>query len=324
MLLKSKDGFYIVERDFSDEEENLSLGIANIHAEVPGIEANKNKIARALEIFKEKRVNLAVFPEFCLAGYFWEETSECRKYMDQAVIENHTDWLERTVEPLFDDYLKAVVFNNIRKGPQKKFLNSTYVLTATHDCLEKEDIYNKVFLPPIEKIYTESGLDDRLVIDTRWGKFGFTTCYDYLFSQLILEYSKIDQVDAIIQLASWRAMATRDYPGMNVATDTYYGDLWDMVIPAKSATNQVWTIACNAVGVHGITGARFWGGSGLWAPSGMRLVQASRFNEELLIIHNLDIKGQKRTEQDDFNYAVDFTSIYRPVHGKRAFTRITD
>ena len=111
---------------------------------------------------------------------------------------------------------------------------------------------------------------------------------------------------------------------MNVGTDTYYGDLWDMVMPAKSAINQVWTIACNAVGSHGITGAQFWGGSGIWAPSGMALLQASRFNEELLIVHNVDLLGQREIEKDDFNYKLDFTEIYRPIHGKRAFSRIPD
>ena len=35
---------------------------------------------------------------------------------------------------------------------------------------------------------------------------------------------------------------------MNLRTDHYYGELWDYVMPASSATNQVWTIACNAVG----------------------------------------------------------------------------
>ncbi|WP_300007004.1 hypothetical protein [Pseudonocardia sp.] len=55
---------------------------------------------------------------------------------------------------------------------------------------------------------------------------------------------------------------------MNLRTDRYYDDLWDYVLPAASATNQVWTIACNAVGSHGVTGAPFWGGSGIWAPSG--------------------------------------------------------
>jgi predicted amidohydrolase len=97
-----------------------------------------------------------------------------------------------------------------------------------------------------------------------------------------------------------------------------------MVMPSTSAVNQVWTVACNAVGVHGISGARFWGGSGIWAPSGICLIQASRFDEQLLIVHNVDIQGQRKLELDDFNYALDFKQIYRQLDGKRNFTRIRD
>jgi hypothetical protein len=50
-------------------------------------------------------------------------------------------------------------------------------------------------------------------------------------------------------------------------------------------------------------------------------LQASHRNEELLIIHNVDIKGQRALEKDDFNYALNSESIYRPLHGKRTFTR---
>jgi predicted amidohydrolase len=98
--------------------------------------------------------------------------------------------------------------------------------------------------------------------------------------------------------------------------------LWDMLIWSRSATNQVWTIACNSVGVHAISGIRFWGGSGLWAPSGINIVQASHFNEELVIIHNIDIKGQREIEGDDLEYAIDFNKIYRHLKGKRTFTRM--
>ena len=108
---------------------------------------------------------------------------------------------------------------------------------------------------------------------------------------------------------------------MNVRTDHYYGDLWDFAMPANSAMNQVWTIACNAVGRHGLTGAPFWGGSGIWAPSGICLIQGSRFNEELLLVHNLDIKGTRAAEKDDFNYAFDFKEIYHPLEDSRGFTR---
>jgi predicted amidohydrolase len=316
--------FHVFERFFSEHDEYLSVGIANIHAIVPDIEANKDKILRVLDIFKQRRVNVAIFPEFCLTGYFWEDERSCREYMDKGVIDNHLDWIEQSLKPMFDDHLAAVILNNIRTGPDDKYYNSTFVITRSHDHMIETDIYNKVFLPGIEKTYTRSGLDDRLVIETRWGRFGFTTCYDYLFSELIQEYAKIDKVDAVIQTASWRSSARRDYAGMNVGTDTYYGDLWDIVMQSKSAVNQVWTIACNAVGLHGVTGARFWGGSGLWAPSGMKLLQASNLEEELLIVHNIDIKGQRRIETDDFNYAVDFEEIYRHVEGKCTFTRIRD
>ena len=46
-----------------------------------------------------------------------------------------------------------------------------------------------------------------------------------------------DEVDVIIEVASWRGVATRDYPGMNVRTDLYYGELWDNVMSASSATS---------------------------------------------------------------------------------------
>jgi predicted amidohydrolase len=321
---KTVSDFHVFERVFSEHDEYPSLGIANIHAIVPDIEANKDKIIRVLEIFKQRNVNVAVFPEFCLTGYFWENEEECRRYMDTGVMENHVDWIEQSVKPMLDENLMGVILNNIRRGPRDKYRNSTFIISRAHDYMSEGDIYNKIFLPGIEKIHTESGLDDRLVIETKYGRFGLTTCYDYLFSELLLDYAKAHRVDCIIQIASWRCSARRDYPGMNVGTDTYYGDLWDMVMSAKSATNQIWTLACNAVGVHGISGARFCGGSGLWAPSGMKLIQASNLEEELLIVHNVDITGQRRVELDDFNYAVDFEEIDRHISGRCAVCQVTD
>jgi predicted amidohydrolase len=313
--------FLVAERYYSDNESKLSVGLANIEAVVPDIVANKDKMLRALEIFKDRRVNAAVFPEFSLSGYFWDDEAECRRYMDQAVIENHLDWVEKSLRPMLDENLKAIVFNNLRRGPGDAYFNSTYVVSDRHG-VEQGNLYDKVFLPGIEKKYTKTGQDDRLVIDSRFGRFGFTTCYDLMFAPLLLEYARIDKIDAIIQIASWRAMARRDYPTMNIKTDVYYGYLWDLMLAATSAANQIWTIACNAVGRHGISGVTFWGGSGIWAPSGMPLVQASRTEEELLIVHNIDMQDQRQAEQDDFNYALEFSSIYRPIHGKRSFTRV--
>ena len=318
------DDFRVVERTYGDDASHPSVGLANLHAVVPGIEENKAKIERACQMFKERGVTIAVFPEFCLSGYFWDDEEACWEYMEQAVTDRHVDWIDDRLRPLLDDRFRAIVLNNITRGEGRKFLNTTFIVAEEFtDPLADEFSYDKVFLPGIEKTYTESGRDDRLIVTGRAEneKVGFTTCYDYLFNDLLREYAVVDGVDAIIEVASWRAAATRDYPGMNVRTDLYYGDLWDSVLAAASATNQVWTIACNAVGRHGVSGVAFWGGSGIWAPSGLKLIQASHFEEELLIVHNLDITGALRQEKDDFDYGFDFSEVYRPMEDGRGYTR---
>ena len=320
--MQTVDEFLVVERSYCDDDSKLSVGLANIHAEVPDIEANKDKILRAASIFKERGVNIIVFPEFCLSGYFWDQREDCLAYMREAVTENHAAWIEGELQPLVGGDLEAIVLNNLTEaGDEGRFLNRTFAIGRDAEYLADENTYDKVFLPGIEKDYTDSGRDDRLVMQTRHGRLGFSTCYDYLFSELLREYAMVEKVDAIVQIASWRATGRRDYPAMNLRSDQYYGDLWDAVIPASSATNQVWTIACNAVGAHGVTRAPFWGGSGIWAPSGMCLIQGSHVNEELVIVHNVDIEAAQEAEKDDFDYAFDFNQIYRPLEGGKTFTR---
>ncbi len=330
--LAQVDEFTVVERSYSADPGLPSVGLANIHALVPGIEENKAKVVRAARVFKERGANMAIFPEFCLTGYFWDDEPACWDYMRRGCTQEHIEWIDRELRPLLDDRFRVIVLNNLSRGSGAggKFHNVTFMITAddesTDAALHPERSYAKVFLPGIEKTYTESGRDDRLTIESPHGhgRVGFLTCYDYLFPSLLREYAMIDHVDVLVEIASWRAASTRDYPGMNVRTDLYYGGLWDGVIAASSAVNQVWTFACNAVGRHGINGAAFWGGSGIWAPSGLCLLQASRVNEELLIVHNLDILGARSAEQGDFDYTFDFNEIYRPMGDGQSFTRVVD
>ena len=86
----SGKNYHVSERYFSDVENNPSVGLANIQAAVPDIEANKDNILRAVEIFRDKKAKVAVFPEFSLSGYFWGDETACRRYMDEAVI-GHVD-----------------------------------------------------------------------------------------------------------------------------------------------------------------------------------------------------------------------------------------
>jgi predicted amidohydrolase len=192
------------------------------------------------------------------------------------------------------------------------------------DLAQNEDthIYDKTFLPGIENIYERSGQNDALVIRTPWGGFGFTTCYDMCFSQLYGSYAMEDRVDGVIELASWRGPAVRAYPMMNIRTEEYYGYQWNLMAAARAASNQIWMIGCNAVGVQHKPGYTFWGGSGLWAPSGIRLFQASTTQEQLCMLYRVDIRGEVDAEDNAFDFYDSFIKVYREIPEMRAFTRM--
>ena len=316
-------GIPVIERFYSTDPGQFSVGIANVHTPVQSLEDNQSRILDIVDGLKKKNVNMIIFPEFSLSGYFWNDNDKCRDHMDQCVMSEQKEWLKK-LESRLDDTLKYIVINNLQKADDGMFHNTTFIIQKGVDYLDSKNSYNKIFLPEAEKAYTQSGKTDNLVLDTEWGKFGFTTCYDYSFSQLPQEYAMIDGVDAIIQVASWRKSAKeamRDYPGMNVHTDTYYRDLWNMLIPAHSATNQVWTFAANSVGTHEISGDQFAGGSGIWAPSGMKLLQASHNDEKLLVVHNINIKKERQNELSRDNYGTDFRNVYYNDPDNRSFSR---
>jgi predicted amidohydrolase len=147
----------VVERTYCDDASMPTVGLANIHAVVPGIEENKAKIEHACRVFKERGVNLAVFPEFCISGYFWEDEAECWDYMDQAVTELHLDWIDGYLRPLLDDTFRVIVLNNITRGKGRRFLNEELLIVHNIDVAaarrqEKDDFdytfdFSEVYRP---------------------------------------------------------------------------------------------------------------------------------------------------------------------------------
>jgi predicted amidohydrolase len=305
----------LVERDFSEKEDCPSILIANLNL-ASDVSTNLSRMEEAVQTAHEKGANMLIFPELTVTGYVWNEQD------GQGVIElleegengNITTTLKHIRESLCDDGrgLEYVFYNNVRKK-NGEFYNSTFILSRGIDYQSEEYIYDKVFLPPIEQKYFRQGSDKRLTIDTKWGRFGFLICYDLCFVELARIYAFRDHVDAIITMADWRSEALREYPRMNIMSDHYYGYLWDLMNASKAAYNQVWSLGANMVGPHAVTKDYFWGGSGIWAPSGMKIVQASNITEELILVRNIDIKGQRFKERDDFNYQIDFAHFYKQM-----------
>ena len=85
------------------------------------------------------------------------------------------------------------------------------------------------------------------------------------------------------------------------------------MISDRAATNQVWMIGANAVGFQKRGNYQFWGGSGLWAPSGIKIAEASHTAEELIIFRNVPIRQQYASERTSFDLEKDFDRVYTPV-----------
>jgi len=310
-------GFTIVDRIYSTNEKLPTFMLANINPTTVNIDYNIERLKTIAEISAENGVNVLVLPELTVSGYLWEPENGDKEEVFSQLVRCATDGPEVTEliayfrSIMSDDGLNLIIFNNIRKE-EKKFYDTTFIIGQNNDYLNC--YYDKIFLTPIEKKYFFRGDDQRLVVSTRYGKFGINICYDLVFNSLAEKYAYDDKVDAIINSAAWRRHSIREYPLLNIRMDNYYEYIWDLKHAALASHNQVWSIGVTCVGVLDKTGNYFSGGSGFWSPSGICMLQASKSREELLIMRNLDITKHMRNQAiEDFNYALDYNEVWRKV-----------
>ncbi|WP_299983758.1 carbon-nitrogen hydrolase family protein [Desulfobacula sp.] len=291
----------LIEKFFSENPENISVGIANINPKTKNLEKNKKRIIKVLDLFSEKKANLVIFPEYCLSGYFWENEKECRSFMEKNCLDNLAAWLDEIVRSYVNKTLQYIVFNGLIKNSDdtKKFFNTSIVLDRTGNYFDQDRTYKKTFLPGLEEKYISSGINDTLVLKTAWGKFGFLTCWDISFPQFTRELVKMEKLDGLIVNAAWRKQGKREYKRLNIKEESYYKFLWDLMLPALAFQNQVWVMAANAVGPHSLDGLDYCGSSGIWAPSGINMLKGSDTKEELLILHNIDMVHEVEAERND-------------------------
>ncbi len=289
----------VIEKYFSENMNNISVGIANFNPATRNLEQNQKKIVSALEQFCEKKTNLVIFPEYCFTGYFWEDEKDCRSYMKGNCLDHLTDWLDKIVQSYISETLQYIVFNGLKQSMKDsdKFFNISFVLDRNGNYFNDNRTYTKTFLPELEEKYLLSGINDTLILETEWGKFGFLTCWDIAFPRLARQLVKTKKVDALIVNAAWRKQGTREYETLNIKKTSYNKYLWDLILPAMAFQNQAWVMAANAVGPHSLKGIDYCGGSGIWAPSGINMVKGSDTKEELLILHNIDIVHENEKEK---------------------------
>ncbi len=317
LAIKIND-YNITDVAFCHQASCPNFMLANINPSFD-IDYNLARIETIVEIAHQMNASILVLPELVIPGYVWGTEYRPEVLEQFRASDNRRPKIKKVLDRIRSSLiqdgngLKMVLFGNVRIDDiRNKMHDTAFVMTADTDY--NQVFYDKIFLTPLEKLYFARGNDQRLVLDTQWGRLGVVICYDIAFVELGKRYAFEDEVDVIITLSAWRSEAKREYPMLNIKMDNYYQFIWGLMQSALAAHNQVWSIGANYAGIYDKSGGRFCGESGLWSPSGIRLVKASESEEELLIIRNIEIRGHMRHQaKESFNYSLDFNQIYREI-----------
>ena len=231
---------------------------------------HRDWIARA----KAARLELLIFPELSLTGYFVKDLVP-----DLAIRLDSTEMhdLGRLSSDL-DIVLGAVI-----EEPDHRYFNASLYFSRG----ELVHLHRKVYLPTYgmfdEKRYFASG-DRFRSFRTRFGRVGMLVCEDvwHLSSAYILGLQGVDMI--VCPSAS---------PGRGITTDERLGTAESYALLGRTYAQflTIFFLYCNRVGYE--DGANFWGGSMAIGPNGDILAQQENA-AETLVVTNLDLGDVRR------------------------------
>lgn len=254
----------------------LKLGLAQINTVLGDPQANLEKHLEFIAQARAQDVDLLVFPELSLTGYYLQDLAA-----------------EVATPPAKD----SAIFGPLYEASQEMDLVVGYVdedrrarfsIAAAYLSRGKLlHVHRKVYLPTYtlfdEGRYFDPG-DDVRAFDTRFGRIGMLICEDFWHASppyLLWQ----DGADVLIMMSAspGRGLDDGDKLGsvrwVERVLQAYAGQFTDVVIHA------------NRVGVE--DGLIFWGGSLAYGPDGELLAQADYLDEALLTVE-LDLNSLHR------------------------------
>src|SRR5918911_1765092 len=254
----------------------LRVGLAQIAPVLGDLEKNLDSHRRWSDRAKESGVELLVFPELSLTGYFLKDlVPEVAIGLDSPQMAEIRRLSKST----------DVVCGLVLEEPDHRYFNVALYLS-------KEEIiplHRKVYLPTYgmfdEQRYFASG-DRFRSFQTRAGRAGILVCEDiwHLSSAYILALEGVEMI--ICPSAS---------PGRGISTDERLGtaESYNLVCRTYAQFLTTFFLYCNRVGYE--DGANFWGGSMVIGPNGDLLAE-EQDADEALVLAEVD-SGEVRRER---------------------------
>ena len=258
---------------------SFRVGMAQINPKLGDVAANMALYEAGVRQAADQDVDLVVFPELSLTGYF------LRDMVPDVAVRLSSPEIER-LKALSRDV--SLVAGLVLESEDHRFFNTAVYLEDG----EVRHIHRKVYLPTYgmfdEQRYFARGGRLR-AFDTRHGRLALLICED-LWHPSTVHLAALDGALTILCPSSSPLRGVTD--GADQDDNARY---WELITRSYAETYGVFVVHANRVGFE--DGVGFWGGSGILDPFGRTVCKADYYEEAFVAGEVSDeVVRRKRTQ----------------------------
>ena len=230
------------------------------------IDTNVTVITRAICDLAEKQVDIAVFPECCLAGYCINSAEERSKI---GIDKSSADLV--TIQTTVDATGVTAIFG-FSEHTGGEYYNTAALFQPNY----QPQFYRKTHLPELGYDRFVTSGQELPVFDTKFGKIALLICFDVKFPEPA-RIVALKGADVIFIPTNWPR-------GADISAD--------VLAVARAAENKVFVVTCNRVGTE--RGFSFIGKSKIISPMGQIIASAGAYEEVIIGDLDFEISRDKR------------------------------
>ncbi|MBT3350618.1 MAG: carbon-nitrogen hydrolase [Nitrospinaceae bacterium] len=255
----------------------FNVGLAQVGPTLGNLEANQKIINAEVKKAIKRGVDLLVFPELSVTGYFLKDI------VPEVALQKNSP-LFKEIAAMSKDI--SIVVGFVEESSRHGFYN----VAGYFEDGKLLHMHRKLYLPTYglfdEARYVGAGKQVR-AFDTRFGRAAMLICEDVWHPSLAYIASQ-DGADFLIVPSSSPARGVKKQNGgkSSLAIER----VWNSLNRSHAAAFNQFVFFCNRVGYE--DGISFWGGSEIISPTGELLVAAPRWKPKLLTaeINTADIR----------------------------------
>jgi len=243
--------------------EKFTLGIAQLAPALGNLDANLALHDKILREAEGQGVDLLLFPELSLTGYFLKDLVPS---VALTARDPRLDLFKHASRKM------AIVVGLVEESSDRRFFNAA----AYFEDGKLRHLHRKLYLPTYglfdEHRYFAQGESLR-AFDTRLGRMALTICED-LWHPATAYLAALDGAQIILCISA--------SPGRGLRPDGTFANAaaWEHLNRAYAQLFTCFLCYCNRVGYE--DGACFWGGSEVIAPTGDVLLKGPQLEEAFL------------------------------------------